>query len=104
MPGITPIRPFQGRALLGARFPGALPPATISIPCGDQGRTVPTGFSAASKAPPFQNRGEKSRLGFTSERQRDKREGSDNGVREAPWRAIEGLWPAKAHESPELRG
>jgi hypothetical protein len=33
-------RPFQGRALSGARFPGALPPATASIPFGDSGWTV----------------------------------------------------------------
>jgi hypothetical protein len=33
----TRIRPFQGRVWLGARFPGALPPATLLIPSGDQG-------------------------------------------------------------------
>jgi hypothetical protein len=38
--GTNWIRPFQGRPLWGARFPGALPPATLSIPSGDQESTV----------------------------------------------------------------
>jgi len=42
----TRIRPFQGRACWRARFPGALPPATVSIPCGDQGRAVQRTFWA----------------------------------------------------------
>ncbi len=32
---ITHIRPPQGRAACGRPFPGALPPATLSIPFGD---------------------------------------------------------------------
>jgi len=28
------VRPFQGRGGVRLRFPGALPPATISRPCG----------------------------------------------------------------------
>jgi len=39
--GATHVRPFQGRTLLGAHFPGALPPATLLIPSGDHGATVP---------------------------------------------------------------
>jgi hypothetical protein len=39
----------------GVSFPGALPPAIEFIPCGDQGLTVLSTFSAACKAPPFQN-------------------------------------------------
>jgi hypothetical protein len=45
----TRIRPFQGRSSLGTRFPGALPPATESIPYGDQGRTPPNMFLRRNK-------------------------------------------------------
>ena len=31
----TRIRPFQGRTLLGACFPGALSPATLSLTFGE---------------------------------------------------------------------
>jgi hypothetical protein len=43
------IRPFQGRTLWGARFPGALPPATLSIPSGDQGWKAPRTFQGRKK-------------------------------------------------------
>jgi len=49
VPEIRLIRPFQGRTLWGARIPGALPPATVLIPCGDQGWTVPRMFWGREK-------------------------------------------------------
>jgi hypothetical protein len=45
----TRIRPFQGRTFWGTRFPGALPPATVLIPSGDQGWTVPRAFRGRKK-------------------------------------------------------
>jgi hypothetical protein len=35
VPQVRLMRPFQGRGSWGARIPGALPPATLSIPFGD---------------------------------------------------------------------
>jgi len=32
---IVLVRPFQGPTVRGGSFPGALPPATLSIPYGD---------------------------------------------------------------------
>jgi len=43
--GIIGIRPFQGRTVLEAISPGALPPATISIPSGDHGGLSGKGLS-----------------------------------------------------------
>jgi hypothetical protein len=41
--------PFRVGTFWEAHFPGALPPATVWIPCGDQGWTAPRRFWVRQK-------------------------------------------------------
>ena len=62
--GVRPcgFDPFRVGLVWASVFRGRCPRLLHASPAGDQGGTVPTGYSAACEAPPFQNRGEKSGL------------------------------------------